>query len=100
LDELSSCIIRSGASSSSNKSIEEHSPCNSITALLFTIGKFLIGLYLGRSSVTSAYGAAGSFAILLIWLYYSGQIFLFGAELRLGTVVDMVTPPKSLISKS
>jgi membrane protein len=51
-----------------------------ITAVLFTIGKFLIGLYLGHSSVGSAYGAAGSLAVLLIWLYYAAQIFLFGAE--------------------
>jgi membrane protein len=52
-----------------------------ITAVLFTIGKFLIGLYLGVAGTESAYGAAGSFAVLLIWLYYSTQIFLFGAEL-------------------
>lgn len=51
-----------------------------ITALLFTIGKFLIGLYLGNSSVASAYGAAGSFVVLLLWIYYSAQILLFGAE--------------------
>jgi membrane protein len=51
-----------------------------ITALFFTIGKFLIGLYLGSSSVGSAYGAAGSLAVLLIWLYYAAQLFLFGAE--------------------
>lgn len=51
-----------------------------ITALLFTLGKFLIGLYLGYTSAASAYGAAGSLAVLLIWLYYSAQIFLFGAE--------------------
>jgi membrane protein len=51
-----------------------------ITALLFTVGKWLIGLYLGRASVASAYGAAGSLAVLLIWVYYSAQIFLFGAE--------------------
>lgn len=51
------------------------------TALLFTIGKTLIGLYLGRGSITSTYGAAGSFVVLLVWLYYSAQIFLFGAEL-------------------
>lgn len=50
------------------------------TAVLFTIGKFLIGLYLGQSSVGSTYGAAGSLAILLIWIYYSAQIVLFGAE--------------------
>lgn len=50
------------------------------TALLFSVGKFLIGFYLGRSSVASAYGAASSLAIILIWVYYSAQIFLFGAE--------------------
>jgi membrane protein len=52
-----------------------------VTAVLFEVGKFLIGLYLGRSGIASAYGAAGSLAVLLIWLYYSAQIFLFGAEL-------------------
>ena len=52
-----------------------------ITALLFTIGKFAIGLYLGRSSVGSAYGAAGSLVVILIWIYYSAQILFFGAEL-------------------
>lgn len=52
-----------------------------VTSLLFAVGKFLIGLYLGHSAVASAYGAAGSLAVLLIWLYYSAQIFLFGAEL-------------------
>jgi len=51
-----------------------------VTALLFTIGKFLIGLYLGRSSVTSGFGAAGSLVVLLVWVYYSAQIFLLGAE--------------------
>jgi membrane protein len=51
-----------------------------ITALLFTIGKYLIGLYLGRSSVGSAYGAAGSLVVLVVWIYYSAQIVLFGAE--------------------
>lgn len=51
------------------------------TAFLFMIGKWAIGLYLGRASVASSYGAAGSLAVLLIWLYYSAQIFLFGAEL-------------------
>jgi membrane protein len=51
-----------------------------VTALLFTIGKYLIGVYLGKSSFNSAYGAAGSFVILLLWIYYSAQIFLLGAE--------------------
>lgn len=51
-----------------------------VTAFLFTVGKFLIGLYLGRSSVTSSYGAAGSLVVILLWVYYSGQILFFGAE--------------------
>ena len=51
-----------------------------ITALLFSLGKFLVGLYLGRSSVASAYGAAGSLVIVLLWVYYSAQILLFGAK--------------------
>lgn len=51
-----------------------------LTALLFTIGKFAIGLYLGKSDVGSAYGAAGSLVIVLVWVYYSAQILLFGAE--------------------
>ncbi len=51
-----------------------------LTAVLFEIGKFLLGLYLGHSGIASGYGAAGSLAVLLVWLYYSGQIFLFGAE--------------------
>ena len=51
-----------------------------ITALLFTIGKFLIGLYLGRGTLGSAYGAAGSLIVFLAWVFYSAQILLFGAE--------------------
>jgi membrane protein len=51
-----------------------------VTAVLFTIGKFLIGLYLSRSSISSAFGAAGSLVIILLWIYYSAQIFFFGAE--------------------
>jgi membrane protein len=51
-----------------------------VTAVLFEIGKFAIGLYLGKSGVTSGFGAAGSLAVLLIWVYYSAQIFLLGAE--------------------
>lgn len=51
-----------------------------VTAALFSIGKLLIGLYLGRSSLSSAYGAAGSVMVLLLWIYYSAQIFLLGAE--------------------
>jgi len=51
-----------------------------VTALLFTIGKSLIGLYLGRSTVASVYGAAGSLIVILLWIYYSAQVVLFGAE--------------------
>lgn len=51
-----------------------------ITAVLFTIGKFLIGLYLGHSSFSSTYGAAGSLVVILAWVYYSAQILFFGAE--------------------
>ncbi|MEO8432679.1 MAG: YhjD/YihY/BrkB family envelope integrity protein [Acidobacteriota bacterium] len=52
-----------------------------ITSLLFALGQFLIGLYLGRSSVASIYGGAGSLLIVLLWTYYSGLILLFGAEM-------------------
>jgi membrane protein len=51
-----------------------------VTAVLFEIGKLLIGLYIGKSSVTSGYAAAGSLVVLLMWVYYSAQIFLLGAE--------------------
>ncbi len=51
-----------------------------VTALLFAVGKLLIGLYIGRSGVASGFGAAGSFVVLLVWVYYSTQIFLLGAE--------------------
>jgi membrane protein len=51
-----------------------------VTALLFGIGKFLIGFYLGQSNPGRAYGAAGSLAVLLLWVYYSALILLFGAE--------------------
>jgi membrane protein len=50
------------------------------TAILFMIGKYLIGLYIGKASVGSAFGAAGSLAVLLVWIYYSAQIILLGAE--------------------
>lgn len=52
-----------------------------ITSLLFTLGKYLLGLYLGRGSLGSTYGAAGSLVVLLAWIYYSAQILFFGAEL-------------------
>ena len=52
-----------------------------VTALLFQAGRRLIGLYLGHAAVTSGFGAAGSLVVVLVWVYYSAQIFLFGAEL-------------------
>jgi len=51
-----------------------------VTAVLFNIGKFLIGLYIGKSSLASSYGAAGSFAVLLVWVYYSAMVLFIGAE--------------------
>lgn len=70
-----------------------------VTALLFTVGKLAIGLYLGNSSVSSTYGAAGSLAVLLVWVYYSAQILLIGAEFtqvyarRHGSWVTTDSPP-------
>ena len=52
-----------------------------VTAVLFTAGKFLIALYLGRGAVASSFGAAGSLVLLLLWVYYSTQLLLFGAEI-------------------
>lgn len=51
-----------------------------VTSLLFTIGKLVLSLYLGRASYASTYGAAASIVVLIVWVYYSGQIFFFGAE--------------------
>jgi membrane protein len=51
-----------------------------VTALLFTVGKQLIGLYLGKASIGSTYGAAGSLVVVLVWVYYSSQLFFLGAE--------------------
>lgn len=53
---------------------------SAVTALLFNIGKVLLGLYIGNSSVSSTYGAAGSLVVLLVWVFYSAQILLIGAE--------------------
>lgn len=55
-----------------------------ITAVLFAAGKYAIGVYLGSSTVASMYGAAGSVIVVLLWVYYSAQVFLFGAELTRG----------------
>jgi len=51
-----------------------------VTAALFAVGKFLIGLYLGRAGISSAFGAAGALVAVMVWVYYSAQIFLLGAE--------------------
>ncbi len=48
--------------------------------VFFTLGKYLIGLYLGTTAVGSAYGAAGSLVVVIVWIYYSSLVFLFGAE--------------------
>ena len=50
------------------------------TAVLFVAGKFLIGAYIGRTGISSVFGAAASLVVVLLWVYYSAQIFLFGAE--------------------
>ena len=74
-----------------------------ITALLFSVGKFALGLYLGRSGVASSYGAAGALIVLLLWVYYSSQILFFGAEFtqvyanRFGS---RVTPSSNAIAVS
>ena len=67
-----------------------------VTALLFEVGKTAIGLYIGSSAVASSFGAAGALAIVLLWVYYSSQIFLLGAEFTLAYAerhVKQVTAP-------
>jgi len=66
-----------------------------MTAVLFTIGKQLLAMYLGRSSTTSSYGAAGSVIVLLLWVYYSAQIILFGAELTRVYTERVNGPPRT-----
>jgi membrane protein len=60
-----------------------------VTAVLFTVGKELIGMYLGHGSVASVYGAAGSLIVILLWVYYSSIIFLFGAEVTQVTAREL-----------
>lgn len=73
-----------------------------ITTLLFNLGKYALSLYLSNSGLASAYGAAGSFVLILFWIYYSAQIVLFGAEFtqvyarRYGSLRDLPTPSKGL----
>lgn len=68
---------------------------STVTAILFTIGKQALGVYLGRSSTTSSYGAAGSVILVLLWVYYSAQIILFGAELTRVLVERIQGPPET-----
>ena len=63
-----------------------------LTAVLFSVGKLAIGFYLGRSSVGSAYGAAGSLVVLLLWVYYSAMVFFFGAEITEAYATENRTP--------
>lgn len=78
-----------------------------VTSLLFTLGKWLIGWYLGQGSAASIYGAAGSLVILLLWIYYSAQIMLFGVEFtqvyakRFGSLASTKPPgPITLVPKT
>ena len=72
----------------------------SITAFLFTIGKFALGFYLGRGSFGSTYGAAGSLIVILVWVYYSAQILFFGAEFTqvyAGKYGSRIVPDKNAV---
>ncbi len=73
-----------------------------VTALLFTIGKFLIGLYIGKSGVASGFGAAGSLIVVFVWVYYSAQIFLMGANSHGSTraTSDLCAPLRLARSKT
>ena len=70
-----------------------------VTSLLFWVGKYLIGIYLGRSAIASPFGAAGTLVVVIVWVYYSAQIFFLGAEftrayaLRLGSLRDTNPAP-------
>jgi membrane protein len=66
-----------------------------MTAALFAAGKLLIGFYLGKAGVGSAYGAAGSVVVLLVWVYYSAQVFLYGAELTHVVALRRTWPRKN-----
>lgn len=73
------------------------------TAFLFTVGKFLLGFYLGTSGITSYYGAAGSVIVILLWVYYSACILFFGAELTKAYVLKYrrgILPDKWAITQS
>jgi membrane protein len=74
-------------------------PGSVITAALFTVGKTLIGIYLGRASFGSTYGAAGSLVIVLVWIYYSAQIFFLGAEFTRAYAQKYGSRPLSRVGK-
>jgi membrane protein len=73
-----------------------------VTAGFFTVGKFLIGLYIGTSALTSTYGAAGSVIVILVWVYYSSQIILLGAEFTRAYVerFGKLPPPEEFATKA
>jgi membrane protein len=76
-----------------------------VTALLFNLGRFLIGLYIGKSGLASGFGAAGSLIVVFIWVYYSAQIFLIGAEFTwvyattFGSMRELSTKPHDKTSQ-
>jgi membrane protein len=70
-----------------------------LTAVLFAVGKYLIGLYFVKTTVASAYGAAGSFVVLLLWIYFGAQIFFFGAEFN-KSFMRMHGSGKGIIAKN
>jgi membrane protein len=67
-----------------------------ITALLFNLGKFLIGIYLGRSTLASVYGTMGSLVVMLVWVYYSAQILFFGAQFTFVYTSKFGTKPQAV----
>ncbi len=77
-----------------------------VTSLLFWIGKFLIGIYIGRSAIASPFGAAGTLVVVIVWVYYSAQIFFLGAEftrayaLKLGSLRDRAPASDAADSRS
>jgi membrane protein len=62
------------------------------TAFLFAIGKYLIGLYIGKSNLADTYGAAGSIVVVLVWVFYSSQIVFFGAEFTRALAIERGVP--------
>jgi membrane protein len=64
-----------------------------VTSLLFWVGKYLIGLYIARSAVASPFGAAGTLVVVIVWVYYSSQIFFLGAEFTRAYALQRNPPP-------